>query len=654
MVVYSPFNEDVFDAAFAGALAGMGVAGRAAISTSAADYAGLIALVTRFAQEFDSRWAVHGPNTPPTKIDVQGIEVQCEAAWQGNSLPPTATQQGAFTGTCDALIVELTEASSYLASIGFFPSVVGAATTQFIGPDIYISSSTGLPTNSGLDAGHPITNAELGARLGVFNTVRRSGGDGIIFIHLLDTLETDPMVWTGDNLAPGNTVVTEGQTIVFTGSAATGTVTAVQALDRSTNKPFTVSAVNLGQQRFVGRQIQILTGTGAGSRANIARVVDANTLQILGQWVTGTSIDGSVVNGIVAGNPPDVNDTYQIVDFTQLNLGPMIVGADSDNISAPTFFPGGIGFQQLRFARGAASPLMVLPTVTNFAAQFGFADCIFEQDFNGAPQAFYLFANCCFRSSTTFAPGDFVLSTFGGICPLTIAEGGTGTATISTAAGSFGLFDGDFAGCGDGTPNTGNTTGGTFLVSGTVNFGPVSFWNSSYYVTVGVGGNPIFGVSSLLGLTNFEPIYGNNNGWPILLEGGPCLVDSGDGSNVAAILPTITQDALPALSAAQGVSPPLTADVAWVFQISHNVTDATTQDAGSRSVAFDGHAATYGLLTKNTWANMLIAVVGGAGGGFAGDKFTVLGEAFHVQPGTSVMPDSITPTSSLSFIPQFV
>lgn len=125
MVAYSPFNESVFDAAFAGALAGMQAPGT---NITAASYFGLAQLATSFAQTFDSEWHTNGANTPPTILQTQAIQSECEAAFLGRAGLPTATwaTPGAFTVSCDAIIATVNEGTAYLGSIGYASPPVSA------------------------------------------------------------------------------------------------------------------------------------------------------------------------------------------------------------------------------------------------------------------------------------------------------------------------------------------------------------------------------------------------------------------------------------------------------------------------------------------------------------------------------------------------
>ena len=66
---YTPANVDVYVAAFAGAMSGMGVSGRALTSSQAATYTVSSNQAGAFAQQFDTLWAATTPTTTELTIE---------------------------------------------------------------------------------------------------------------------------------------------------------------------------------------------------------------------------------------------------------------------------------------------------------------------------------------------------------------------------------------------------------------------------------------------------------------------------------------------------------------------------------------------------------------------------------------------------------
>ncbi len=119
-MAYTPLNSNVFIAAFAGALAGIAVAGKVLSDTTATDYAGVVNVAGAYAQSFDTAWGT----TAATTLDVQAIQEESEATWADRT--PSSVTPSSYTSLCQALIATIQQAETYLTAQGIVPSQAGA------------------------------------------------------------------------------------------------------------------------------------------------------------------------------------------------------------------------------------------------------------------------------------------------------------------------------------------------------------------------------------------------------------------------------------------------------------------------------------------------------------------------------------------------
>jgi hypothetical protein len=144
-MAYVPNNNDVFTAAFAGALAGMGVSGKNPTDTNSADYASLTDVVGAFAQAFDTTWGAN----PANGLDLPSIQEACEGYWQQRSpldVPPF-NNASAYLGACAALVAIIQAGDTYYAGQGITPPSNpfrpgGGATVGLIVPDLATLGTT--------------------------------------------------------------------------------------------------------------------------------------------------------------------------------------------------------------------------------------------------------------------------------------------------------------------------------------------------------------------------------------------------------------------------------------------------------------------------------------------------------------------------------
>lgn len=511
--------------------------------------------------------------------------------------------------------------------------------TIFVQPSFFIDSIAGNDNLPGISPATAIrTWAEFQRRIGKFTEVSVLGGPGILTINLLNNLPvTDPITWF-NALAPGNTALIQGQTVVL----SSGVLTATQTDDPVANVPGTVTAPGLGQAQ-VGKQIQITAGTGIGSRAGVGFDFGGGQVQVT-EWVTGNSTVGDAFSGIVYGPLPAPGDGYQIVDFTTAFLGVAFVTYDSSD--AAGIGTGGLAFQNIHFPITPDGPAATtIPGSLTQDTFVDFADCIFDQFIQiGSTNAFNAYVSCIIRSSNVTAQGGSnSLFVFGGAIPLTVAEGGSGDIFFVFQTGSSYNFDGNYACIGSGIPVPGVGPGVHMLAAGVGNISaPISFWRVDSPMTFQQNIATFFGSGGFFGLSPEPPIYGDFNALPFGLEGGIMNLQTGiGGSNVLPILPTIQFPLIVGFP----VNPPLTADIAWLFDGATTQTAGPlTSDTGSLGLPFDPHTATYvAPLRKNTWANLAIPI---GGGGYMGDVTPGIFSGHHSvsssqRPENAVGPQSV-------------
>ncbi len=116
---YTPLNQAIFEAAFAGALAGMGVSGRVITSASASSYTGLATVAGAFAQAVDTSWGANASNL----VEEKSMALACEAEWENRAPLASATNILAATySTVAAAIVACVQSDIvYFAAQGITP-----------------------------------------------------------------------------------------------------------------------------------------------------------------------------------------------------------------------------------------------------------------------------------------------------------------------------------------------------------------------------------------------------------------------------------------------------------------------------------------------------------------------------------------------------
>ena len=116
---YTPNQNVVYLAAFAGALAGM-ASNRILGPTVPATYAALASAADAFAQSFDTQY---GAVKPSALFQQELIAELSESAWQDVAPPPTSVSSlpASYTAMCNSLIAMVDEATAQIAAEGVGP-----------------------------------------------------------------------------------------------------------------------------------------------------------------------------------------------------------------------------------------------------------------------------------------------------------------------------------------------------------------------------------------------------------------------------------------------------------------------------------------------------------------------------------------------------
>lgn len=146
--MYSPQNLNIFTAAFAGSLAGMGASDRILVFVDPDDYEDQARAAFAFSQSFDTEWG----SRSTTQLDIMSTQSVCESYW--NDRTPQNTDvffdPATYTPNVVPLIALITSGDAYVAGQGITP------------PDPYTSGSTG-PTGADGTTGATGPSGQSGA-----------------------------------------------------------------------------------------------------------------------------------------------------------------------------------------------------------------------------------------------------------------------------------------------------------------------------------------------------------------------------------------------------------------------------------------------------------------------------------------------------------
>lgn len=119
--MYTPLNQCVFIAAYAGVMAGLAGGTRTPVDPTVSDDSGTAATAALFAESFDTAW---GAIVQPDAIELLAIQGICQAAWTGRTQSPSNTTTAAqYTVWALGLIAEVQAASAwFVVNVGAVPA----------------------------------------------------------------------------------------------------------------------------------------------------------------------------------------------------------------------------------------------------------------------------------------------------------------------------------------------------------------------------------------------------------------------------------------------------------------------------------------------------------------------------------------------------
>jgi len=126
-MAYTPANLQIFTAAFAGALAGMGISDRVPTDTDGTHYAVLAATAGAYAQAVDVAWNATGRKA--TQLDLEGCQSLSEEAWILRA-PQGAIQNGTFLlpdtylSIAQVVVAMMTAGEAYFTTQSIVPPAI--------------------------------------------------------------------------------------------------------------------------------------------------------------------------------------------------------------------------------------------------------------------------------------------------------------------------------------------------------------------------------------------------------------------------------------------------------------------------------------------------------------------------------------------------
>ena len=352
----------------------------------------------------------------------------------------------------------------------------------------------------------------------------------IVTIHLIGNLPTNDPITFYNFVGVNTLVVVLGEATIL----HSGTITAVQTEDPSTNTPWTMtdSSVSSWTADLFVHQIQITSGAagpitvpGEDVGARAWPTIDLGSGQVqVSEWCQSDPVGNFPLSNVLpatgtfyAPTPPAIGDTYRVVDFSNAVLGVCLVGYDSSlSLTQATdgFGFGGFVLQNIHLV---APPDLVPPVggddevvldgmnPLNNAAIMGYCDVCFDDleiTFNGG---YTFITNPSFNSGFTFLGPAQSSGTFW-------AFGCAGPAQSTFESGSYTNIDGNVQFVGDGAGFDAVIYLGGFGSGGGafINSGPLNFWNNV------IGSIGLFNSSTILFNqasplfedTGYDPLWG--------------------------------------------------------------------------------------------------------------------------------------------------
>jgi len=199
-MTYAVQNVYIFQAAYAGALAGMSVQGRQPVDSNSADYLGRSQLAGAWAQALDTVWGASA-----NELDVDNAETLSSAFWsERQPLPFIPYLNPSFwLGEANTIAAMMAESEVYFASIGVTPAPIpgsGGGSGGITGAILDATSTAVVPGDSvtTADVGGGVTGNVVRAQTSTLNSSQNILGvvlfpappGGIVFYQFAGTTST--------------------------------------------------------------------------------------------------------------------------------------------------------------------------------------------------------------------------------------------------------------------------------------------------------------------------------------------------------------------------------------------------------------------------------------------------------------------------------
>lgn len=270
-MAYTPLNNFVFAAAYAGVMSAMTSGNRQITDTISADYGGLAGLAGAFAQAFDTAW---GASAVPSWTDLMLIQSSVQGYWQDRQMQNANpfVSPATWTAASNAIIATVKSADAYFAAQGIpaptNPGGVSGGITQLTG-DATAGPGSGsqavivvkvngasVPVSGALNTGN-VLQVTGGASLG-YAAVNLAGG-GTFVTGVLPTGNQASQSMSGDvNGTTGSSTVvaiqgnaftaggpTKGQFVVALTSSSYGPVALSNDISESATAPGSLTVVGI-------------------------------------------------------------------------------------------------------------------------------------------------------------------------------------------------------------------------------------------------------------------------------------------------------------------------------------------------------------------------------------------------------------------------
>jgi hypothetical protein len=367
----------------------------------------------------------------------------------------------------------------------------------------YINPTTGNNNKKGNTPSTALkTFAEWAQRVGMtagtIPTLNPVGGTLMINI-MGDLPQTDPVTFKAI-MAAGCTAKITGQKKVL----STGSISVVQGKNAALNQPYEItksSGAAAYWTPFLGKAVF----TSSGAVAYVCRDMGAKTAH-MSEWMDASFVDA---DGFVFPGPaPAINDTFEVVDYTQVYLGTMIVGYNPEVAIQGGPPVGGLLCTQLH-AMGTDAFEPSFPTSFGTPeAISAFSNCILETPMVQGVSYSNSGNNCYLNGLRMFSGAQLVL--LGGAFLPAILNTAGYPGGIRVENGAELLTDGDPTFVGD---INGSGQSADVQIIGVTSLGPMSFWNTTHGIFPAVSGGRLHWESftGFYGTYGYVPLWGTGN-----------------------------------------------------------------------------------------------------------------------------------------------